>query len=46
MKCLKCVFFFQNEDIKICVKWGKVMIRGKMIFRSTSFNIQMASFDK
>ena len=27
-------------------KWGKVMTRGKMIFRSTGFNIQMASFDK
>ena len=27
-------------------KWGKVMTRGKMIFRSTGFNTQMASFDK
>ena len=25
-------------------KWGKVMERGKMIFRSTGFNIQMASY--
>ena len=34
------VFHFRSRG-----KWGNVMTRGKMIFRSTGFNIQMASFD-
>ena len=48
---LKSIIFSENMSAKICQntrrgKWGKVMTRGKVIFRSTGFNVQMASFEK
>ena len=40
-----------NDDVRTCIircrgKWGTVLTRGKIIFRSTGFGIQMTSFDK
>ena len=40
-----------NDDVRTCIircrgKWGTVLTRGKMIFRSTGFRIQMTAFDK